>query len=162
MHFSKTYAQLLLSLPQELRDNAIQYRQVSCLAADLSVGPTEAHRRPPQLKKLINKVVNELAALGLQPSVLHELLTPGHGSGDAASVNSDGVSLSESTASSEKTPKVIYEFSSSSDSIEPRLRLWVKGHQAEPLDFSASVVNRTIPSYEDEVNYINLVSPRCV
>lgn len=29
MHFSKTYAQILLSLPPELRENAIQYRQVS-------------------------------------------------------------------------------------------------------------------------------------
>lgn len=28
MHFSKTYAQLLLGLPPELRDNAVQYRQV--------------------------------------------------------------------------------------------------------------------------------------
>lgn len=29
MHFSKTYSELLLSLPPELRDNAIQYRQVT-------------------------------------------------------------------------------------------------------------------------------------
>lgn len=43
MHFSKTYAQLLLSLPPDLRDNAIEYRQ---------------------LKKLINKVVKELTSLG--------------------------------------------------------------------------------------------------
>ena len=28
MHFAKTYAQLLLNLPSELRENAIQYRQV--------------------------------------------------------------------------------------------------------------------------------------
>ena len=28
MHFSKTYTQLLLSLPQELKENAIEYRQV--------------------------------------------------------------------------------------------------------------------------------------
>ena len=28
MHFSKTYSQLLEALPPELRDNAIQYRQV--------------------------------------------------------------------------------------------------------------------------------------
>ncbi|KAG6810602.1 hypothetical protein H0H92_011154 [Tricholoma furcatifolium] len=53
MHFSKTYAQLLLSLPPELRENAIQYRQ---------------------LKKLINQVVIELTSLVLNPSVLHELL----------------------------------------------------------------------------------------
>lgn len=29
MHFSKTYAQLLLTLPPELQQNAIEYRQVS-------------------------------------------------------------------------------------------------------------------------------------
>lgn len=44
MHFSKTYTQLLLSLPPELRDNAIEYRK---------------------LKKLINQVVQELTQLGV-------------------------------------------------------------------------------------------------
>ena len=43
MHFSKTYTELLLSLPPELRSNAIEYRK---------------------LKKLINQVVQELTALG--------------------------------------------------------------------------------------------------
>lgn len=43
MHFSKTYTELLLSLPPELRNNAIEYRK---------------------LKKLINQVVRELTQLG--------------------------------------------------------------------------------------------------
>ena len=43
MHFAKTYTQLLLSLPPELRENAIEYRK---------------------LKKLINNVVTELQGLG--------------------------------------------------------------------------------------------------
>lgn len=43
MHFSKTYSQLLLTLPPDLRQNAIEYRQ---------------------LKKLINQTVLELASLG--------------------------------------------------------------------------------------------------
>ena len=43
MHFAKTYTQLLLSLPPELRENAIEYRK---------------------LKKLINNVVSELQDLG--------------------------------------------------------------------------------------------------
>ncbi|KAG1727487.1 uncharacterized protein EDB91DRAFT_1164044, partial [Suillus paluster] len=47
MHFSKTYSQLLLTLPPELRDNAIQYHQ---------------------LKKLINQLVRELCSLGLSPT----------------------------------------------------------------------------------------------
>ncbi|KAK0206748.1 SPX domain-containing protein [Desarmillaria ectypa] len=56
MHFSKTYAQLLLSLPPQLRDNAIQYRQ---------------------LKKLINQIVLELTSLGLSPAILQEHLLQG-------------------------------------------------------------------------------------
>ncbi|KAH9475912.1 hypothetical protein JR316_0011473 [Psilocybe cubensis] len=56
MHFSKTYTQLLQSLPPEMRDNAIEYRQ---------------------LKKIINQIVSELSELGLQPAVLHELMVPG-------------------------------------------------------------------------------------
>lgn len=43
MHFSKTYQQLLLTLPPELRDSAIEYHK---------------------LKKLINQVVTELTSLG--------------------------------------------------------------------------------------------------
>ena len=43
MHFSKTYAELLLSLPPAMRANAIEYRK---------------------LKKLINQVVSELTQLG--------------------------------------------------------------------------------------------------
>ncbi|KAJ7275691.1 hypothetical protein C8J57DRAFT_1177357 [Mycena rebaudengoi] len=53
MHFAKTYTQLLQDLPPELRENAIEYRQ---------------------LKKLINQVVSELTSLGLSPSVLQDLL----------------------------------------------------------------------------------------
>ncbi|EMD32419.1 hypothetical protein CERSUDRAFT_118760 [Gelatoporia subvermispora B] len=53
MHFSKTYAQLLYSLPPEFRDSAIEYRQ---------------------LKKLINQVVKELNGLGLSPEVLQHAL----------------------------------------------------------------------------------------
>ncbi|TFY51555.1 hypothetical protein EVJ58_g10503, partial [Rhodofomes roseus] len=52
MHFSKTYQQLLLTLPPELRDSAIEYRK---------------------LKKLINQVVTELTSL----EVLHDVLQPG-------------------------------------------------------------------------------------
>ncbi|KAK0461934.1 uncharacterized protein EV420DRAFT_1665571 [Desarmillaria tabescens] len=56
MHFSKTYTQLLLDLPPQLRDNAVQYRQ---------------------LKKLINQIVLELTSLGLSPDVLQEHLLQG-------------------------------------------------------------------------------------
>ncbi|OCH85318.1 hypothetical protein OBBRIDRAFT_763082 [Obba rivulosa] len=53
MHFSKTYTQLLCTLPPEFRDSAIEYRQ---------------------LKKLINLVVKELNGLGLSPEILQEAL----------------------------------------------------------------------------------------
>jgi hypothetical protein len=52
MHFSKTYAALLLSLPSELREDVIEYRA---------------------LKKLINKVVAELDAFGLSHDVLQRV-----------------------------------------------------------------------------------------
>ncbi|KAH8828688.1 SPX domain-containing protein [Flagelloscypha sp. PMI_526] len=53
MHFSKTYSELLLSLPPSLRQNTIEYRH---------------------LKKLINAVVLELDQLGISKDTLHELL----------------------------------------------------------------------------------------
>ena len=46
MHFSKTYAELLLALPPELTQSAVQYRQ---------------------LKKIINQIVAELTSLGQPP-----------------------------------------------------------------------------------------------
>jgi hypothetical protein len=51
MHFSKTYTELLHSLPPELRNNAIEYRK---------------------LKKLINQVVRELSVLGLFLHILFQ------------------------------------------------------------------------------------------
>ncbi|KZP27710.1 hypothetical protein FIBSPDRAFT_917852 [Athelia psychrophila] len=138
MHFSKTYTQLLLSLPPELREHAIEYRQ---------------------LKKLINKVVNELESLGLQPSVLQELLT----SGDEPTAEGDAISLLETISSSAsicKAPRAVYEFSSASpESIQPQLRLWVKGHQSGPIDFSSSAVSLIPTGNEDDANQIHLVSP---
>ncbi|KAL1751930.1 SPX domain-containing protein [Schizophyllum commune] len=104
MHFGKTYAQLLLDLPPELRDNAIQYRQ---------------------LKKLINQVVRELTALGLSPQVLHELLDD-HESPE----NDKGKQRAEPSPIPEGegdpcVPRVVYEFNHTSGKIEPRLRLRV-------------------------------------
>ncbi|KAJ6447872.1 hypothetical protein C8R45DRAFT_884436 [Mycena sanguinolenta] len=52
MHFSKTFAEVLASLPAEFAENAVDYRQ---------------------LKKLINELVTELASLGLGPAVLQDL-----------------------------------------------------------------------------------------
>ncbi|KAF9072036.1 SPX domain-containing protein [Rhodocollybia butyracea] len=95
MHFSKTYAKLLLDLPPELRENAIQYRQ---------------------LKKLIHQVVVELSSLGLRPEVLHRLLVQDE-KGTEASLQPTGASAHR--------PRVVYEFNSNSGKIEPRLRIWL-------------------------------------
>ncbi|TFK37062.1 SPX domain-containing protein [Crucibulum laeve] len=114
MHFSKTYAQLLLSLPPELRDNAIQYRQ---------------------LKKLINQIVNELDSLGLSPALLHELFEPdagqaeGKGKGKAKEIDPEAPELpgdgEDASGAHHNLPRVVYEFNEDSNKIEPRLRFWV-------------------------------------
>ncbi|KAF9553445.1 hypothetical protein CPC08DRAFT_744734 [Agrocybe pediades] len=109
MHFSKTYTQLLLSLPPELRDNAIQYRQ---------------------LKKIINQIVSELDSHGLKPALLHELID----SSESASVPEPDPehhdSCAENDDSTEDTikfsqPRVVYELNATSGKIEPRLRIWI-------------------------------------
>ncbi|KAG6873692.1 hypothetical protein C0995_012154 [Termitomyces sp. Mi166 len=103
MHFSKTYAQLLLSLPSELRDNAIQYRQ---------------------LKKLIHDVVRELTSLGLTPSILHELL----GSSKEHSVVTGNRDRATQQDNHHHT-KAIYEVT---DESGPHLRLWIDAPTPAP------------------------------
>jgi hypothetical protein len=130
MHFSKTYTQLLLSLPPELRANAIEYRQ---------------------LKKLIKEVVDELAALGLNPDILHRVLlattsgdfqTSSTSSAPRNEIDDENKEMKSEPLSSPTdlaelaellgpgTPEttrvqVLYEFNVHEDKIEPRLRLRV-------------------------------------
>ncbi|KAF9009176.1 hypothetical protein BDZ89DRAFT_1143956 [Hymenopellis radicata] len=109
MHFSKTYSQLLLDLPPQLRENAVQYRQ---------------------LKKLINQIVLELASLGLTPRVLQELLAhSGKGKEKAQEVDAvlpDGY-------------RVVYEVNEQRNRIEPCLHFWVDVPHPETLDSGASI-----------------------
>lgn len=110
MHFSKTYSQLLLTLPPELRENAIQYRQ---------------------LKKLINQLVQELSSLGLSPIVLQQLLAQQHPASLTAQIEEirqqcDRVSDSDDSDDHQQHATVVYEFTGTSSHIEPRLRLSVK------------------------------------
>ncbi|KAJ7597878.1 hypothetical protein C8J56DRAFT_1159669 [Mycena floridula] len=120
MHFSKTYSQLLLDLPPELRDNAIQYRQ---------------------LKKLINQVVLELAALGLNPNVLHQLLDDA----DAAS----------------GSPKLVYEFNADSGQIEPILRVSIDepptAHIASESQEDLAVEGENLSS---RIQPVEIISPK--
>ncbi|THH10374.1 hypothetical protein EW146_g8389 [Bondarzewia mesenterica] len=102
MHYSKTYDQLLLTLPPELRDNAIEYRK---------------------LKKLIHEIVSELESIGLTPQVLQQLLQQ--------QINSDVKGKAREASTSLETshplfPKVVYEFTDGSDQIEPRLHFWIR------------------------------------
>jgi hypothetical protein len=87
-----------------------------------------------QLKKLLNKVVHELGTLGLSPAVLQELLqtadsksaTVGNGQENGGPPSAD----TQVQPGGTPFPKVVYEFSGTSDRISPQLRLWVKdtGH----------------------------------
>ncbi|TDL24707.1 hypothetical protein BD410DRAFT_785400 [Rickenella mellea] len=118
MHFSKTYAQLLLTLPSELRENAIEYRQ---------------------LKKLINQMVQELGTLGLSPQVLQSLLHTTDCPSATLSVDDlaeralgDGTDPSSSKILTEGNhhSKAVYELIRGDGRIEPRLRLWVGTRQS--------------------------------
>ncbi|KAF5366316.1 hypothetical protein D9758_005713 [Tetrapyrgos nigripes] len=108
MHFSKTYSKLLQDLPPELRQNAIQYRQ---------------------LKKLINQVVLELSSLGLSPQVLQELLDSqegGHGTGPGSKTDAKTESpIVHPDIVEHGSPRVVYEINSKSGKIEPQLRVWI-------------------------------------
>ncbi|KAG6330850.1 hypothetical protein ID866_8243 [Astraeus odoratus] len=112
MHFAKTYSQLLLTLSPELRESAIEYRQ---------------------LKRLVKQIVDELDSLGLTPAVLHRLLgqgvaaVPVSGCGAEAEVNLD----------SEHHPTVTYEIATESASFEPRLRISF-GHKTKVSDHVVS------------------------
>ncbi|KAI9066199.1 hypothetical protein FKP32DRAFT_1589942 [Trametes sanguinea] len=97
MHFSKTYAQLLLTLPPELRQSAIQYRQ---------------------LKKIINQIVAELNALGLSPDILQKVLQPQQQADEG-----NGKGKQKETDDEHARARIVYEFTTVADHVEPRLRL---------------------------------------
>ncbi|KAJ3484277.1 hypothetical protein NLI96_g5739 [Meripilus lineatus] len=134
MHFSKTYSQLLSTLPPDLRDKAIEYRQ---------------------LKKLINQVVVELTALGLSPETLQRILLESHVTtsaeydpkGKSRESGPNPLSLipsGPSEASSTEPPlfpRIVYELNTDSGEIEPRLRLWTSSNTQFLLDTTSQFVN---------------------
>ncbi|GJE87004.1 SPX domain-containing protein [Phanerochaete sordida] len=136
MHFAKTYTQLLLSLPPELRENAIEYRK---------------------LKKLINNVVSELQDLGYPPDKLHQVLLESKsaqdpsGKGKAKESDAAWVPIS-SKEDNTGYPRVVYEIKADSDRLEPRLRLLVNSsdtHTAElPLQSIAALENAELHSLD--------------
>ncbi|KAJ1305396.1 hypothetical protein OPQ81_000411 [Rhizoctonia solani] len=118
MKYGKTYSSLLSTptWPQEWKDLALDYRG---------------------LKKLLNGVVEELAAQGLNHEVLLELLEAEKefeeqealveentlGTSDPANQRSFRGSFSRSRAQ--------YEFSSDATNLTPRLRIWLHSEPAE-------------------------------
>ncbi|KAG6866165.1 hypothetical protein C0991_008119 [Blastosporella zonata] len=108
MHFSKSYTQLLQSLPPELRENAIQYRE---------------------LKKLINQIVLELSSLGLSPALLHDLLEGSqkvsNSIGDSGSAAEEADGTEAKSTRRHHLSKAVYEVTDGLGHIEPHLRLWV-------------------------------------
>ncbi|KAI0045929.1 hypothetical protein FA95DRAFT_1520893 [Auriscalpium vulgare] len=121
MHFSKTYTQLLQTLPPELRDNAIEYRK---------------------LKKLIHDIVDELEAMGLTPQLLQQLL-----SGESASEHVSGKGKGRADAGEAPLPKVVYEFApSTADRIEPRLHFWLSPSSGGSASGLAEISEAGLPS----------------
>ncbi|KAI0764625.1 SPX domain-containing protein [Fomes fomentarius] len=121
MHFSKTYAQLLLTLPPELRESAIQYRQ---------------------LKKIINQIVAELTSLGLSPDVLQGVLQPRPVPPGKGKQREDFLPthLPSDLRYSTLGPRVVYELAHVADHVEPRLHLYLD-EDALPVDPSSSRTN---------------------
>lgn len=121
MHFSKTYSQLLQTLPPELRENAIQYRQ---------------------LKRLINQLVQELSSLGLSPTVLQQLLeqqNPTSLTAQIEEIRQQCDRVSDCDGDHQRHATVVYEFIGTSSHIEPRLRLSIK----HPIDATDTASGHT-------------------
>ncbi|KAL5489925.1 hypothetical protein ACEPAI_4757 [Sanghuangporus weigelae] len=146
MHFAKVYSQLLLTLPPELQENAIEYRQ---------------------LKKLINKVVGELASLGLSPSVLQTLLQPDESTFSSGSAgkgkqrafgerSGELISSGFTTDPHDVSPtlrsartKAVYEVVHDGDHIHPRLRIRVGTPNSEDstnADVDGDDVRQNLPA----------------
>ncbi|KAM5543773.1 hypothetical protein V8D89_002390 [Ganoderma adspersum] len=147
MHFSKTYAQLLLTLPPDLRESAIQYRQ---------------------LKKIINQIVAELTSLGLSPDLLQGVIQPPSqesGKGKKKEISSQDSQLASHASGS----RVIYEFANVVDHVEPRLHLYLDGdnglqlyhpqdtsmhssHLSIPFPISQHILQSALPSSAQDTN----------
>ncbi|KAI0056140.1 hypothetical protein BV25DRAFT_1995787 [Artomyces pyxidatus] len=147
MHFAKTYADLLLTLPPELRDNAIEYRKVSLPAALSLATPVTA----AQLKKLIRDIVHELETIGLSPEVLQRLLSrasPQEGKGK------EGVIVDERDVDGPPYPKIAYEVAQAdSQTIEPRLHFWIPSPIVPEASLPASLASSASPEQSPDLGH---------
>ncbi|KZT42794.1 hypothetical protein SISSUDRAFT_998572 [Sistotremastrum suecicum HHB10207 ss-3] len=130
MHYGKSYSALLASLPPEFQDSAIEYRQ---------------------LKKTIKKLVDELGSLGLNPDVLNSLLhtevetharslqEPAASGSTSDPTSPSNTSTQLSSELSQVVSKAVYEFSSDeSNTLSPRLRIWISPSRFEEVYTSGS------------------------
>jgi hypothetical protein len=128
MHFSKSYSQILLSLPPELRQNAISYGQASPSVLRLS-SLSDPTSDPPKLKKLINQAVQELTLLGFSPEVIRSLFMHGnnvlHAMGEKRSSDELMAVEVQSHAIIPPGHKLLYEVDNDLGHLVPRLRLIV-------------------------------------
>ena len=97
-----------------------------------------------KLKKVINQIVGELSALGLQPALLHELIAPpphpadGDGATDVsaskagAEVDSVIDVHTDAPLHLDGRTRVVYELNAESGRIEPQLRISVAVPRGRP------------------------------
>ena len=114
--------------------------------------------------------MNELASLGLQPSVLQELLD--HGDNIEAAVHSGRESVGSDSSHESLTsslPRVVYELTSTPNSTEPRLRLRVKFQQQRSVGLSShgeserlDAGSSDVGSLDDVTGYTQITSPKYV
>jgi hypothetical protein len=115
MHFAKTYAAQLKSLPPELRHGVIEYRT---------------------LKKLIRQVVDELEAVGLSPEILQSVRLRSSLEDNASSIGVEVAGEGQDLAkllrlnADERAPvDVLYEFHTRADgTLEPRIRICIASY----------------------------------
>ncbi|KAF9652502.1 hypothetical protein BDM02DRAFT_3089024 [Thelephora ganbajun] len=124
MHFSKSYAQTLLSLPPELRENAISYRQ---------------------LKKLINQVVQELTFLGFSPEFIRD--TAKQWNDDLHTMKKPDTDeqtmvIIPSNAFANRGLRLLYEVDNDLGHLAPRLRLIID----KDTDMDTAVTPSSHPS----------------
>lgn len=126
MKFGKTYVALIYdpTFPQEWRDKAIDYRQ---------------------LKKLINQVVLELSALGLNPVVLQRFIA-------GPSQHTHVVSPSQPTTvestgeNSEQDYAAVYEVTPRTQGIYPQIRLRLPHKNSNSSDLPLPALERRASS----------------
>jgi hypothetical protein len=108
--------------------------------------------------------VNELVSLGLRPSVLQKLLEQG----DHVEEVSGSDSSHDLPMKTHSLPRVVYEFCSTPNSVEPRLRLRVKAnHQISQgllsyKEFYSNSEAESSESLDDVTSYTQITSPKCV